>query len=105
MSFPSPPVPPPSTEGFFVFFFFFLFSPAFSLPPFLSCSSSSPFPRAPLGFSPCDQPRKADKKTPLAKTGDEAARKRGKTDQNAEPFKSSPMSSGRPNIRFMFCTA
>ena len=28
-----------------------------------------------------------------------------KTDQKAEPFKLSPMSSGRPNIRFMFCTA
>ena len=43
----------------------FLLFPSFSLPPFLSCSSSSPFPRAPLGFSPCDQPRKADEKKRL----------------------------------------
>ena len=100
MSFPTPPVPPPSTEGFFVFFFFLsflscLFSPA--LPPLPSLALLSVSPPA---INPGRRTRRHLWRKPGTKPPEE-----GKTDQNAEPFKSSPMSSGRPNIRFMFCTA
>lgn len=100
MFFPLPACSAPEHRGIFCVFFSFLFSPAFSLLLFLLSLPSRSSRFLPLRSTP-----EGGREDTSGENRGRSPRKRGKTDQNAEPFKSSPMSSGRPNIRFMFCTA
>lgn len=104
MFFPLPACSAPrAPRDFLCSSFFFLFSadfsPAFSLLLFLSLPSRS------TRFLPLRAIPKGGGEVSSGIPRDEAPGRGEKTDQKAEPFKLSPMSSGRPNIRFMFCTA
>ena len=102
MFFPLPACSAPEHRGIFCVLLFSFFSlltisPTFFL--FIFCPPPS------LIFPPLRAIPKGGGEVSSGIPRDEAPGRGKKTDQKAEPFKLSPMSSGRPNIRFMFCTA
>lgn len=101
MFFPLPACSAPQApRDFLCSSFFFLFSPDY-FSYFLHLYLLPPS----LIFPPLRAIPKGGGEVSSGIPRDEAPGRGEKTDQKAEPFKLSPMSSGRPNIRFMFCTA